>query len=74
MAQFEEYSLQVKGLLAGEDVLLREGSRERWIRLIHSKSNSGRDEFFNIEDPIPVMLAPTDHGVRRSPERYPTAG
>ena len=57
MDEFEEYTLQVKGLLAGEDVLLREGSRERWIRLIHSKSNSGRDEFFNIEDPIPVMLA-----------------
>ena len=57
MNQFEEYALQVKGLLAGEDVLLREGSRERWIRLIHSKTNSGRDEFFNIEDPIPVMLA-----------------
>ena len=49
--------MQVKGLLGGEDALLREGSRERWIRLIHSKSNSGRDEFFNIEDPIPVMLA-----------------
>ena len=57
MNEFEEYALQVKGLLNGEDVLLREGSRERWIRLIHSKTNSGRDEFFNIEDPIPVMLA-----------------
>ncbi|MAF54172.1 MAG: LLM class flavin-dependent oxidoreductase [SAR202 cluster bacterium] len=57
MNHFEEYTRQVKGLLAGEDVLLREGNRERWIRLIHSKSNSGRDEFFNIEDPIPVMLA-----------------
>ena len=57
MKQFEEYALQVKGLLAGEDVLFREGQRERWIRLIHSKANSGRDEFFNIEDHIPVMLA-----------------
>ena len=57
MDEFEEYALQVKALLNGEDALLREGSRERWIRLIHSKSNSGRDEFFNIEDPIPVMLA-----------------
>ena len=57
MSEFEEYALQVKALLNGEDALLREGSRERWIRLIHSKSNSGRDEFFNIEDPIPVMLA-----------------
>ena len=57
LREFEEYARQVKGLLTGEDVLLREGERERWIRLIHSKANSGRDEFFNIEDPIPVMLA-----------------
>lgn len=57
MGQFEEYARQVKGLLAGEDVLFRESERERWIRLIHSKANSGRDEFFNIEDHIPVMLA-----------------
>jgi alkanesulfonate monooxygenase SsuD/methylene tetrahydromethanopterin reductase-like flavin-dependent oxidoreductase (luciferase family) len=57
MNQFEEYARQVKGLLAGEDVLFHEGLRERWIRLIHSKANSGRNEFFNIEDPIPVMLA-----------------
>jgi alkanesulfonate monooxygenase SsuD/methylene tetrahydromethanopterin reductase-like flavin-dependent oxidoreductase (luciferase family) len=57
LEQFAEYALQVKGLLAGEDVLFREGQRERWIRLIHSKANSGRDEYFNIEDPIPVMLA-----------------
>ena len=57
MKQFAEYAAQVKGLLAGEDVLFREGQRERWIRLIHSKANSGRDEFFNIEDHIPVMLA-----------------
>ena len=57
MNQFAEYAGQVKGLLAGEDVLFREGRRERWIRLIHSKANSGRDEFFNIEDHIPVMLA-----------------
>ena len=57
LREFEEYARQVKGLLAGEDVLFREGERERWIRLIHSKANSGRDEFFNIEDPIPVMLA-----------------
>ncbi len=57
MKQYEEYAQQVKGLLAGEDVLFREGEHERWIRLIHSKANSGRDEFFNIEDHIPVMLA-----------------
>ena len=57
MKQFSEYTLQVKGLLSGEDVLYKEGQRERWIRLIHTKANSGRDEFYNIEDHIPVMLA-----------------
>ena len=57
LQEFADYARQVKGLLSGEDVLFREGTRDRWIRLIHSKSNSRRDEFFNIEDPIPVMLA-----------------
>jgi 5,10-methylenetetrahydromethanopterin reductase len=55
--EFSEYCSQVKGLLAGEDVLFREGEHERWIRLIHSKSNSGQSDFFNIEDPIDIMLA-----------------
>ena len=57
MDDFANYARQLKGLLVGDDVLINEGSRERWIRLIHTKKNSGREEFFNIEDPIPVMLA-----------------
>jgi len=57
LKDFEEYTLQVKGLLAGEDVLFKEGTRERWIRLIHTRANSGREDFYNIENPIPVMLA-----------------
>ena len=57
MKEFTTYASQLKDLLAGKDVLFKEGDRERWIRLIHSKKNSGRDDFFNIEDPIPVMVA-----------------
>ena len=57
MKEFTTYVSQLKDLLAGKDVLFKEGDRERWIRLIHSKENSGRDAFFNIEDPIPVMVA-----------------
>ena len=55
--EFERYAGQVKGLVSGEDVLFVEDDKERWIRLIHTKSNSGREEFFNVEDPIAVMLA-----------------
>ena len=57
MNEFTTYVSQLKDLLAGNDVLFKEGDRDRWIRLIHSKENSGRDDFFNIEDPIPVMVA-----------------
>ena len=52
-AEFREYTQQVQGLLAGEEVLIREGERERWIRLLHPD----RGGFINIEDPIPVYLA-----------------
>ena len=57
MKEFTTYVSQLKDLLTGNDVLFKEGDRDRWIRLIHSKENSGRDDFFNIEDPIPVMVA-----------------
>ena len=49
----KEYTQQVRGLLRGEDVLFREGERERWIRLVHSDHHS----FINIKDPIPIYLA-----------------
>lgn len=48
-----EYTQQIKGLLAGEDVLFREGDKDRWIRLVHAD----RGEFINIKDPIPVYVA-----------------
>ena len=36
MDDFANYARQLKGLLVGDDVLINEGSRERWIRLIHT--------------------------------------
>ena len=57
-----EYTQQVQGLLRGEDVLFREGDRERWIRLVHAD----QEGFINIKDPIPVYLAangPRGHAV-----------
>ncbi len=51
--RLKEYAQQVRGLLSGEDVLFREGDRERWIRLVHAD----HDSFVNIKDPIPIYLA-----------------
>ena len=38
MKEFTTYVSQLKDLLAGNDVLFKEGDRDRWIRLIHSLS------------------------------------
>ena len=53
VADFREYAQQVRGLLNKEDVLFREGERERWIRLIHAD----HPDFINLDDPIPIFLA-----------------
>ena len=53
--RMKEYTQQVQGLLRGEDVLFREGQRERWIRLVHAD----QEGFINIKEPIPVYLAAT---------------
>lgn len=52
--EFARYVQQVRGLLAGEDVLFREGETERWIRLIHPQRRHG---FLNLDDPIEVHVA-----------------
>lgn len=49
----KEYTQQVQGLLRGEDVLFKEGERERWVRLIHAD----QEGFINIKDPISVYIA-----------------
>ncbi|MEQ8263942.1 LLM class flavin-dependent oxidoreductase [Pseudohaliea sp.] len=48
------YVQQVRGLLAGEDVLFREGDAERWIRLLHRDRARG---YINLDDPIEVHVA-----------------
>ena len=53
VSRLKEYTRQVQGLLRGEDVLFREGKRERWIRLVHPDHGN----FINIKDPIPIYLA-----------------
>jgi 5,10-methylenetetrahydromethanopterin reductase len=54
VAAMEAYVEQVRGLLAGEDVLFREGKAERWIRLLHRDRARG---FLNLDDPIPIHVA-----------------
>jgi len=54
VARMVEYVRQVRGLLAGEDVLLREGKYERWIRLLSRDRKIG---CINLDDPIPIHIA-----------------
>ena len=53
VTRLKEYAKQVRGLLSGEDVLFREGDKERWIRLVHAD----HEDFINIKDPIQIYLA-----------------
>lgn len=50
----ECYVQQLRGLLAGEDVLFSEGDAERWIRLVHRERKRG---FLNLDDPIEIHVA-----------------
>jgi len=54
VARMVEYVRQVRGLLAGEDVLYREGACERWIRLLSRDRTLG---CINLDDPIPIHIA-----------------
>jgi alkanesulfonate monooxygenase SsuD/methylene tetrahydromethanopterin reductase-like flavin-dependent oxidoreductase (luciferase family) len=54
VARMVEYVRQVRGLLAGEDVLYREGKYERWIRLLSTDRRLG---CVNLDDPIPIHIA-----------------
>lgn len=60
VADFRDYAQQVRGLLSGDDVLFREGDRERWIRLIHPD----HPDFINLHDPIPIFLAANGKAMR----------
>jgi 5,10-methylenetetrahydromethanopterin reductase len=54
VARLIEYVRQVRALLAGEDVLYREGKYERWIRLLSRDRSVG---CINLDDPIPIHVA-----------------
>lgn len=54
VARMVEYVKQVRGLLAGEDVLFKEGNGERWIRLL---SRDRRLGCINLDDPIAIHIA-----------------
>jgi 5,10-methylenetetrahydromethanopterin reductase len=54
VAKMVEYVRQVRALLAGEDVLYREGKYERWIRLLSRDRKIG---CINLDDPIPIHIA-----------------
>lgn len=54
VAQVISYVRQVRGLLAGQDVLFRDGKYERWIRLLTQDRKYG---CFNLDDPIAIHVA-----------------
>jgi alkanesulfonate monooxygenase SsuD/methylene tetrahydromethanopterin reductase-like flavin-dependent oxidoreductase (luciferase family) len=52
LKRLREYVETTRKLLRGEDVLYRDGERERWIRFLHP--NHG---YINLKDPIPIHIA-----------------
>jgi alkanesulfonate monooxygenase SsuD/methylene tetrahydromethanopterin reductase-like flavin-dependent oxidoreductase (luciferase family) len=52
LERMREYIEMCRKLLRGEEVLYREGKRERVIRFLHP--NHG---YINLKDPIPIMVA-----------------
>jgi 5,10-methylenetetrahydromethanopterin reductase len=54
VSRMAAYVRQVRGLLAGEDVLYKEGKYERWIRLLSTDRRIG---CINVDDEIPIHIA-----------------
>jgi alkanesulfonate monooxygenase SsuD/methylene tetrahydromethanopterin reductase-like flavin-dependent oxidoreductase (luciferase family) len=52
LARLRNYVETVRRLLRGEEVLYREGERERWIRFLHPDRG-----YINLKDPIPIFVA-----------------
>lgn len=50
--RFRAYVKSCRKLLRGEEVLFREGKRERWIRFLHPDRG-----YINLKDPIPIYVA-----------------
>ena len=52
LGTMREYVQMCRALLRGEEVLYREGTRERWIKFLHPHHG-----YINLKDPIPIYLA-----------------
>ena len=52
LGELREQVQMCRTLLQGEEVLYREGARERWIKFIHPD-----DGYINLKDPIPIHVA-----------------
>lgn len=52
LGMLREYVQMCRALLRGEEVLYREGARERWIKFLHQDHG-----YINLQDPIPLYLA-----------------
>lgn len=52
LERLRAYVETVRKLLRGEEVLYREGKRERWIRFLHQDNG-----YINLKNPIPIHLA-----------------
>jgi 5,10-methylenetetrahydromethanopterin reductase len=50
--RLREYVTMVRKLLKGDEVLYRDGKRERWIRFLHQDHG-----YINLKDPIPIHIA-----------------
>jgi 5,10-methylenetetrahydromethanopterin reductase len=54
LERIRAYVAMVRKLLHGEEVMYRDGKRERAIRFLHPETSKG---YINITDPIPIHLA-----------------
>ena len=52
LQRFREYVQSCRTLLCGEELLYREGKRERWIRFLHPDRG-----YINLKDDIPIHIA-----------------
>jgi alkanesulfonate monooxygenase SsuD/methylene tetrahydromethanopterin reductase-like flavin-dependent oxidoreductase (luciferase family) len=52
LERFREYVQSCRTLLRGEELLFREGKRERWIRFLHPDRG-----YINLKDQIPIHIA-----------------
>lgn len=52
LSAVREYIQMCRALLQGEEVLYRDGARERWIKFLHPDRG-----YINLKNPIPIYLA-----------------